>query len=37
VWPDRAGVFPWEAGFDPAFAGDQVDLTEDGWRAALAG
>ena len=37
VWPDRAGVFPWEAGFDPAFARDQVDLTEDGWRAALAG
>lgn len=25
-----------QAGFDPAFAGDQTDLTEDGWRAALS-
>jgi hypothetical protein len=36
VWPDRSGVFPWEIGFDPAFAGDQPDLTESGWVAALA-
>ena len=35
VWPDRSGVFPWEEGFDPAFANDQPDLTEHGWRAAL--
>jgi Domain of unknown function (DUF4262) len=36
VWPDRAGVFPWQAGFDPSFAKDQPDLTENGWLAALA-
>ena len=36
VWPDRTGAFPWEAGFDPAFANDQPDLTENGWLAALA-
>jgi len=35
VWPDREGVFPWESGFDPAFAADQTDLTENGWQAAL--
>jgi hypothetical protein len=35
VWPDREGVFPWEPGFDPAFAADQTDLTETGWQAAL--
>jgi len=35
VWPDRAGLFPWEPGFDSAF-GDQPDLTEHGWLAALA-
>ncbi len=28
--------FPWEAGFDPAFANDQPNLTENGWLAALA-
>jgi hypothetical protein len=33
VWPDRAGVFPWEAGFDPEFRADQPDLTERGWAA----
>ena len=37
VWPDDEGVFPWEATFDPAFGGDQPDLTEHGWRASLAG
>ena len=36
VWPDRAGMFPWQANFDPAFAKDQMDLTESGWLAALA-
>ncbi|MEH3038457.1 MAG: DUF4262 domain-containing protein [Sphingomonas paucimobilis] len=35
VWPDRAGVFPWEAGFDPHFVGLQPDLTEHGWSTAL--
>lgn len=35
VWPDRADIFPWEAGFDPEFASDQPDLTEHGWRVAL--
>lgn len=35
VWPDRAGIFPWEVGFDPAFVDLQPDLTENGWRAAL--
>lgn len=34
VWPDRAGIFPWEKGFDPAFAEDQIDLAENGWHAA---
>ncbi len=36
VWPDRESVFPWEPGFDPAFADDQPDLTEHGWQASLA-
>lgn len=35
VWPDREGVFPWEPGFDPEFADDQPDLTENGWRDSL--
>jgi hypothetical protein len=35
VWPDRAGVFPWEDGFDQNFASDQPDLTEQGWSASL--
>ncbi|MCD2322959.1 DUF4262 domain-containing protein [Sphingomonas sp. IC-56] len=35
VWPDRAGIFPWEAGFDQHFAADQVDLTERGWTAEI--
>lgn len=33
VWPDRAGVFPWEVGFDSEFRSDQLDLTEGGWAA----
>lgn len=36
VWPDRAGVFPWEAGFDETFRHDQPDLTERGWKAEVA-
>lgn len=35
VWPDRAGLFPWEPGFDPAFASDQIDLTETGWTSEI--
>ena len=31
VWPDEAGVFPWEDGFDARYADAQVDLTERGW------
>jgi hypothetical protein len=32
VWPDRAGAFPWEAGFDPAFAKDQpISPKTVGW------
>ena len=31
VWPDRSGIFPWEVGFDTAFAADQIDLAEHGW------
>jgi len=37
VWPDEAGVFPWEAGFDIKYAGHQIDLTEHGWAAEVAG
>lgn len=36
VWPDKAGVFPWESSFDGRFAGDQPDLSEDGWAASIA-
>ena len=36
VWSDRAGVFPWQDGFDPTFANDQPDLTENGWMASVA-
>jgi hypothetical protein len=35
VWPDRAGRFPWEQGFDPTFAQSQPDLSENGWLAAV--
>lgn len=31
VWPDPAGVFPWEPGFDVEFQADQPDLTDRGW------
>lgn len=36
IWPDRAGLFPWDARFSARFDGLQPDLTEHGWRAALA-
>lgn len=36
VWPDRGGIFPWEAGFEPGFLNSQPDLTEQGWLASLA-
>ncbi len=36
VWPDPAGTFPWQAGFDNRFRDSQTDLTENGWTAALA-
>lgn len=35
VWPDRAGIFPWQRGFDPAFENRQIDLTESGWNASV--
>ncbi|ODP36532.1 hypothetical protein BFL28_05360 [Sphingomonas turrisvirgatae] len=36
VWPDEAGVFPWEDGFDRNYINAQVDLTERGWAAEVA-
>ncbi|UIJ45278.1 DUF4262 domain-containing protein [Sphingomonas cannabina] len=36
VWPDRTGLFPWEDQFDRSFENSQIDLTERGWRSALA-
>lgn len=33
VWPDMEGVFPWEPNFDPKFANDQPDLSDEGWMA----
>lgn len=35
VWPDHAGVFPWQSGFDPEFQPDQPDLTDEGWAAEV--
>ena len=31
VWPDRAGLFPWQEGFEERFRADQPDLSEEGW------
>ena len=31
IWPDRAGIFPWEPNFDPGFASDQPDLSDGNW------
>jgi hypothetical protein len=36
VWPDEAGVFPWEDGFDSKYADAQIDLSERGWAAEAA-
>lgn len=36
VWPDRAGIFPWEPDFDTEFREDQPDLTERGWANEIA-
>jgi hypothetical protein len=36
VWPDRAGTFPWQPGFDTEFSEDQPDLTERGWVNEIA-
>ena len=33
VWPDKEGVFPWDANFDKAFEHDQPDLSKTGWPA----
>ncbi len=35
-WPDRQGLFPWEAGFEAKFEKDQPDLTVNGWAVATA-
>jgi hypothetical protein len=35
IWPDRSGLFPWEAGFADEFESIQPDLTENGWKAEL--
>ena len=37
VWPDRAGRFPWEAGFDEALRANQPDLSARGWARELRG
>jgi hypothetical protein len=36
VWPDEAGVFPWEDGFDSKYANAQIDLSERGWAVEAA-
>ncbi len=36
VWPDLAGLFPWQAGFNERFRDDQPDLSPQGWLAHLA-
>jgi len=35
IWPDRSGLFPWEAGFADGEKSVQPDLTENGWLAEL--
>jgi hypothetical protein len=34
VWPDRAGVFPWQPDMSSEFAGMQPDLSPQGWATA---
>lgn len=36
VWPDGAGVFPWQQGFDAALRNVQPDLTDIGWASTVA-
>jgi len=36
IWPDEAGLFPWEPGFAESLKAIQPDLTEKGWLAELA-
>lgn len=33
IWPDPIGRFPWQSGFDPAFAGSQPNLSGAPWPA----
>ena len=35
VWPDFAGIFPWQDGFDEKFSRDQPDVSEGGWSAQI--
>jgi hypothetical protein len=35
VWPDPAGLSPWERGFDAEFVRYPIDLTELGWRTEI--
>lgn len=35
VWPDAAGRFPWEDGFDATLADLQPDLSATGWKNEL--
>jgi hypothetical protein len=35
VWPDQAGVFPWENGFSDRFANSQPDISANGWSRHL--
>ena len=36
VWPDVAGLFPWQPSCSSAFSKSQPDLTEKGWLTELA-
>src|SRR5262245_15501881 len=35
VWPDKAGRFPWQDGFEDRFKGNQPDISPEGWVKAL--
>ena len=36
VWPDKAGRFPWDDGFEERFKGLQPDISPEGWVKALS-
>jgi hypothetical protein len=36
VWPDPAGVFPWQTGMRPDYDGLQPDLSPAGWGKPMA-